>query len=125
MYYVDQTLAALIKPPTARWLIEHEAATIIQNLAPYLHGEIRQLLRPHSNGIIDEQDAAARRYTEEQAEEERTRKTAITLVQERLPTRGTLQNALTDFVELGEEHWPELPEAFRTWLAGEISQQLA
>jgi len=124
MYYVDQTLAALIKPPTARWLIEREAATIIQNLAPYLHGEIRELLRPHSNGIIDEQDAAAQRYREEQAEEERTRKTAITFVQERLPTRGTLQNALTDFVELGEEHWPELSEAFRNWLAGEISQQL-
>lgn len=124
MYYVDQMLAALIKPATARWLIEHEATTIIQNLAPYLQGEVRELLRPHANGIIDEQDAAAGRYREEQAEEERTRKTAIALVQERLPTRGTLQNALTDFVELGEEHWPELPEAFRSWLAGEISQQL-
>jgi len=124
MYYVDQALAALIKPATARWLIEHEAATIIQNLAPYLHGEVRELLRPHSNGIIDEQDAAARRYREEQAEEERTRKTAIALVQERLPTRGTLQDALTDFVELRKEHWPELPQAFRAWLAGEISQQL-
>ena len=124
MYYVDQTLAALIKPPTARWLIEHEATTIIQNLAPYLHGEVRELLRPHSNGTIDEQDAAALRYREEQAEEELTRTTAIALVQERLPTRGTLQDALADFIEMEEEHWPELPPAFRTWLEGEISQQL-
>jgi len=125
IYWVDQTLANLIKPPTAGWLIELEATTMIQNLAPYLYGEVRELLRPHSNGIIDEQDAAARRYRDEQAEAERTRKSSIALVQERLQTRRTLRDALADFVELREEHWPELPQAFRTWLAEEISRQLS
>lgn len=124
MYWVDQTLANLIKPPTAGWLIELEATTMIQNLAPYLYGDVRELLRPHSKGIIDEQDAAARRHRDKQAEAERTRKSSIALVQERLQTRGTLQDALADLVELREEQWPELPQAFRTWLAGEISQQL-
>jgi hypothetical protein len=124
MYYVDQTLAELVKPATARWLIENEATNMIQNLAPYLRGEVRELLRPHSNGIIDEQDAASRRYWEEQAAEERTRKNSIALVQERLQGRTTLQEALTDFVELRQEHWPELAEAYRTWLAAEISMQL-
>jgi hypothetical protein len=124
-FWVDQVLADLMKPPAARWLIEHEATTIIQSLSPYLRGEVRELLRDHSNGIIDEQDVAARQYWEEQSEAELTRKTSIVLVQERLPTRTTLHDALTDFVELREEHWPELPGAFRTWLAGEISRQLA
>jgi hypothetical protein len=45
MCYVDQTLAGLIRPSTALWLIEHEAFTMIENLAPYLHGEVRELLR--------------------------------------------------------------------------------
>ena len=124
MYYVDQTLAGLMRPPTARWLIEHEAFTMIENLAPYLHGEVRELLRPHSNGVIDAQDAAAHRYREEQLETEIARKTSIVLVQERLLTRRTLAEALVDFVELQPEHWPELPGAFRTWLAREISLQL-
>jgi hypothetical protein len=124
MYYVDQTLAGLMRPPTARWLIEHEAFTMIENLAPYLHGEVRELLRPHSNGVIDAQDAAAQRYREEQFESELARKTSIVLVQERLLTRRTLTEALVDFVELQQEHWPELPGAFRTWLAEEISRQL-
>jgi hypothetical protein len=125
MYYVDQTLAGLIRLPTARWLVEHESFTVIENLAPYLHGEVRELLRPHSTGIIDAQDAAAQRYREEQLETERARKTSTVLVQERLFTRKALQEALLDFVELREEHWPELPEAFRAWIAAEISQQLA
>ena len=79
MYYVDQALAELMKPATARWLIENRAADMIQSLAPYLHGEVREILRSHSNGIIDEQDAAARRYREEQAEAERTRKSTYRL----------------------------------------------
>lgn len=48
----------------------------------------------------------------------------MALVQDRLRARATLQDALSDFVELRQEHWPELPEAYRIWLAGEISQQL-
>ena len=124
MYYVDQTLAELIKPAAARWLIENEATNMIENLAPYLRGQVRELLRPHSNGIIDEQDAASRRYWEEEAVDERTRKNSVALIQERLQGRTTLQEALTDFVELREEHWPELPEAYRSWLAVEISRQL-
>lgn len=124
MYYVDQTLAELIKPATARWLIEKEATNMIQNLAPYLYGEVRELLRPHSNGFIDEQDAASRRHWEEQAEAERMRKTSIALLQDRLQARAALQEAISDFIELQQEHWPELPEAYRIWLAREVSQQL-
>ena len=124
MHYVDQILAGLTRTPTARWLIEHDALTLIENLAPYLQGEVRELLRPHSNGAIDAQDAAANRYLEEQRETELARKTSIALVQERLLSRQTLADALVDFFELQREHWPELPAAFRTWLAGEISGQL-
>jgi hypothetical protein len=124
MYYVDQVLAELIKPATARWLIENRAAGTIQSLAPYLDGEVREILRSHSNGIIDHQDAAAQRYREEQAEADRTRKSNIAALRERLLGRTTLAEALSDFVELRQEHWPELPDAYRDWLTREISGQL-
>jgi len=124
MFYVDQALAELMKPATARWLIENRAADTIESLAPYLHGEVREILRCHSNGIIDHQDAAARRYREEQAEAERTRKSNIAALQERLLGRRTLAEAFSDFVELRQEHWPELPDAYRDWLTREISGQL-
>jgi len=123
MFYVDQILAELVKPATARWMIGNASDTI-QQLAPYLHGEVREILRPHSNGIIDQQDAAARQYREEQAEAERTRKGNIAALQDRLLGRRTLAEAFSDFVELRQEHWPELPAAYREWLAREISGQL-
>jgi hypothetical protein len=124
LHSVDQILAGLMRPTTAQWLIEINATALIQQLAPYLHGEVREILRIHSNGIIDEQDSNARRYREEQAEAEKLRKTAIETVQDRLRNRRSLREALADFEELGEEHWPELPETFLNWLSGEISLQL-
>jgi hypothetical protein len=43
---------------------------------------------------------------------------------DRLRGRADFGEALTDFVELRQEHWPELPEAFRGWLAEKISREL-
>src|SRR5262249_6315308 len=44
--------------------------------------------------------------------------------QDRLRGRADFGAALTDFIELRQEHWPELPEAFRALMAREISQRL-
>jgi hypothetical protein len=82
------------------------------------------MLRPHSNGIIDQQDAAARQYREETVAADRNRKGNIADLQNGLRARMDFEEALTDFVELHQEHWPELPEAFRDWLAREISHRL-
>lgn len=124
MYWVDQILADLMRPKTAQWLIERNATAIIQQLAPYLQGEVREILRPHSEGIIDHQDAAARDYREKQAEMERNRKNDIVALQDRLQGRRKFEEALIDFIELRSEHWPEIPDAYRTWLAHEVSQRL-
>lgn len=123
MFYVDQFLADLMTPITAQWMVEN-APGCIEQLAIYVRGEVREILRPHSNGIIDHQDAAAQRYWAEQAEIERQRKDSITALQERLVSRRTLADAFADFVELGSEHWPDLPREYREWLTREISQQL-
>lgn len=123
LLYVNQVLSDLMKPDTARWLIDN-APSMIEQLAPYVYGEVREILRPHANGIIDQQDAAARRYREEQSEIERQKKSSITALQERLISRRTLGDAFADLVELRAEHWPELPQQYRDWLRQEISQQL-
>jgi hypothetical protein len=123
-YWVDRILAGLTRQETARWLIERNAAAIIEQLAPYLQGEVREILRPHSNGIIDHQDAGARRYREEAAAAEQNKESYIAALQDRLRGRANFEEALTDFVELRQEHWPELPELFRDRMAREISPQL-
>lgn len=125
MHYVNRMLADLMRPATAAWLIENREMEIIQQLAPYLQGEVRELLRPHSDGIIDEQDAAALQYRNEEAEAERAKRNGIAIVQDRLLSRRTLNEALSDFSELNSSHWPELPESFRLWLAAEISLRLS
>jgi hypothetical protein len=88
-----------MKPATARWMIENATATI-QDFALYLHGEVREILRPYSNGVIDQQDAAAQHYREDQAQAERARKGNIAALQERVWGRRTLPEAFSDFMEL-------------------------
>lgn len=123
-YWVDQILADLMRPQNARWLIEENATALIQRLAYYVQGEVREILRHYSQGVIDEQDAAARRHREESAEADRNRKSDIAALQDRLRGREKFAEAWIDFVELRPEHWPELPETFRDWMGTEISHRL-
>lgn len=124
LYFVDQILAGLIQPDTARWLIAERATWLIKELAGYLQGEVRDILRDHSDGVIDAQEEAARNYRRGEEERERTRKSKIAELQARLLTRRELNEALGDFAELQKEHWPELPDTYREWLAREVSARL-
>ncbi len=109
---------------SAQWLVDHNAVEIVQALAGYLNGEIRELLRPYSAGVIDAQDQAARAYHANEREHQTAKKTRIEALQNRLITRDSLQNALADFNDLTPDHWPELRHEFRQWLEGEINQRL-
>jgi hypothetical protein len=124
--FVSIRLAAAITTiETAEWLIQIGATILIKSLAGFVSGPVRELLRPHSAGVIDAQDENARRYAGEQEEEERSRRDRVRELQERLLARTKLGEALNDFVELTEERWPELPEAFRKWLSDEINALMA
>ena len=120
-YFSVRFAAAITTVETAQWLIQAGATGPIQSLAGFVRGPVRELLRPHSGGVIDAQDDNARRYAAEHEAEERGRGDRVRQLQERLLTRTRLQDALKDFVELTEERWPELLEGFRNWLSGEIS----
>jgi hypothetical protein len=124
IYYVDEILASLMKPQTAQWLIDIGATRLIQELAPYCRGNIREILRPHSGGVIDVQDAKAKAYRDEESRQEESRTRHIKIVQARLLSRTSLNEALEDLWELKEDYWPELPETYRNWLASEVSKQL-
>jgi hypothetical protein len=94
-------------------------------LAGFVTGPVRELLRPHSAGVIDTQDENARRYAKEQEAEERKRRNRIQKLQDRLLSRTKLADALNDFAAITEERWPELPEAFAKWLSDEINALIA
>jgi hypothetical protein len=123
-FYTFQLLASVTTVETARWLVEAGATEIIKQLAPFVGGQVRELLRPYSDGVIDAQEENARRYAAEQEAAQQRRQSLVEVVQQRLVKRMTLADTLNDLLELQDEHWPELPEAFRAWLADEISASM-
>jgi hypothetical protein len=124
-YYTIRLAASVTTVQTAQWLVESAATEIIKDLAPYVGGQVREVLRPHSGGVIDAQDENARQYAAERATAEQQKRTRIELLQQSLVRRGTLADALNDLLELQEEHWPELPQNFKTWLAAEVTTLMA
>jgi hypothetical protein len=118
-------LASITTIETAEWLIQVGAMEIIRDLAAFVGGPAREALRLHSGGVIDAQDANARRYAAEQEAADRQERSRTQSLQERLLTRTTLRDALSDLQQLREDHWPELPETFKNWLSGEMSALLA
>jgi len=124
LYWVDQILVSLMTRETAQWLVDNGVTELIKELAPYCHGEIRELFRPYSAGVIDAQDANTKAYRAKESSQEESRKKYIKALQEKLLTRNSLNDALKDFWELKEDYWPDLPDAYRDWLAAEISKQL-
>jgi hypothetical protein len=118
-------VAAITTIETAQWLIQVGATGLIQNLAGFVRGPVRELLRPHSAGVIDAQDENARNYAAEQEAEERKAQGRVQKLQDRLVTRTKPYEALNDFVELTEAHWPELSDTFNAWLSNEISALMA
>jgi hypothetical protein len=124
LFYVGRLVVSLITRETAQWLIDERAFGLISELAPYCHGDLREMLRPHTGGLLDAQDATARAYREEEQEREEARIRHIKALEERLFQQTSLQDTLEALWELKEDYWPDLPEAYRDWLASEISKQL-
>ncbi len=124
IFYVDQLLVSLMTRETAQWLIEQEAFDLIRELSPYCYGDIREMFRRYSGGVIDAQDVNARAYRDEEAKREESRARRISTLQENLLQQASLNDALQIFWELKEDYWPELPEAYRGWLASEISKDM-
>jgi len=125
IFYVDQLLVSLMTRETAQWLIDEEAFDLIRELSPYCYGEIRDMFRLYSGGVIDAQDANARAYRDEESKREESRARRISTLQENLLQQASLTDALQILWELKEDYWPELPQAYRSWLASEISKQIS
>jgi hypothetical protein len=121
LYFSMRFAATITTSETAQWLVQAGATGLIQSLAGFVQGDVRELLRPHSGGIIDAQDENARHYAAEQEKEEKDKRDRVRQLQEHLRTRTKLEDALNDFVKLTEDRWPELPQDFQKWLSDEIS----
>jgi gamma-glutamylcyclotransferase (GGCT)/AIG2-like uncharacterized protein YtfP len=123
-FYVDQIIADLMTIETGQWLIENQATELIKQFSPYLHGTIRDLLRPFSDGLIDAQEENARSYAAERTAKEDARNQQLALLQDRIATGREFLKTLNDFHQLPESHWPELTSDHKDWLAGEASRFL-
>ena len=121
-YFTDQLVASLMKPETAQWLIERGATTTIQELSRFSSRSIREILRPHSDGYIDEMEKNTIVYEIERTAEQDARKVQITLLQEQLLAEDDFGQALNIFHQLTESHWPELPTEYKDRIAREVSK---
>lgn len=124
IFSAREAIVSVMTTESAQWLVDHNAVNIIQALAGHLQGEIREMLRPHSVGLIDAQDEMARAYHENERRHQTAERTRIEALQNRLVTHRRLQDAVADFNDLTPDHWPELRDEFRRWLEGEIGQRL-
>jgi hypothetical protein len=124
-FVVREFIVSIMTIASARWLIDNNAMNIIQSLAGHLQGQLREILRPHSNGVIDAQDEAARAYRQADRAHAESEKDRISALQDRLLNRNELDDVLSDLSELTLSHWPEITNSFRQWLTTEISRKLA
>lgn len=121
-YFTDQLVTSLMKPKTAQWLIERGATRTIQDLSRFASGQMREILRPHSDGFIDEMEKNTTAYENERTAEQDARNVQINLLQRKLLAESDFGQALNTFHQLTESHWPELPSDYKDWIAREVSK---
>jgi hypothetical protein len=109
---------------TGQWLIDHRATELIKQFSPFIHGSVRDLLRPHSDGLIDLQEDNARVYAAERTERENDRNQQVALLQEQIATGRDFIKTLNSFYQLPESHWAELTADHKAWLSREVSSFL-
>ena len=123
---MDRLVVSLMTRETAHWLIDEKAIGLIRELAPYCQGDIREMLRPYTGGLLDAQDATARAYREEGNESgkrrgpDTSRRLRSVFSSKRPCTMLCRCSGNLNRRVLG----PDLPEAYRGWLASETSKQL-
>ena len=114
-------IAELITLDTAQWLIDNHATVLIKQFSGFLHGPVRDLLRPFSEGVIDQQEENSKKYAAEQAEKGGNRKQEIAMLKERLSSSRDFSQTLSAFYQLSDSHWAELSTDHKAWLAVEVS----
>jgi hypothetical protein len=123
-FYVDQLLADSMTLETGQWLIEHHATELIKQFSPFIHGPVRDLLRPHSEGLIDLQEENSKKYAAERTENENARNQQLASLQGQIATGRDFVKTINNFYQLPESHWPELSADHKKWLSIEASRFL-
>jgi hypothetical protein len=123
-FVVREFVVSIMTVNSARWLIQNNANNIIQALAGFVQGQVREMLRPHSGGLIDAQDEGARAYHENERVRDQAEKNRIETLKTHLLNERAFDQAISDFAELTQDHWPEISDEYRTWFATEINRRL-
>lgn len=123
-FYADQLLADSMTIETGQWLINHGATELIKQFSPFIHGPVRDLLRPHSEGLIGLQEDNAEAYAAERTEKENARNQQLSSLQEQIATGRDFVKTLNSFYQLPESHWAELTADHKKWLSLEASSFL-
>jgi hypothetical protein len=123
-FFVDEIVASLLNLGAAEWLVEKGATDTIKRFAGYVRGPVRELLKPHSAGLMESQEAWATKHRDEEKERNQSRQREVESLQAAVRQRESLDEVLVAVVRLKEEHFPELDETRKSWMAQQISARL-
>jgi hypothetical protein len=123
-YFTDQLVASLMRPKTAEWLVESGASDLIKRIARFLPLPMRDILREHSDGLIAELEKNTQVYELERVSEQESRKAQNASWRDDLLNAKEFEQSVVAFQRLGQDHWPDLPAEYKTWLGGRVSELL-
>ena len=123
-FFTGDIIGGLMTLRSAEWLVRQHETQMITSLARWVRGDVRTYLAPYSDGLIPQQDAVHDLYQREEEQRRETSKNEIQTLQSSLKGRTILNEALADFNDLTNEHWPPLDANYVAWLTEQVNLRL-
>ncbi len=122
--WIDHHIASLITLPAAQWIAQH-APQYIDDILPWLPlGPARDLLAPQSPEMAQAQEERREQYLREQQERDQQITDTRSQRQNAIQVAPTIGEVIVACERLQKEHWPELSNERRIWLAQQINDTL-
>ena len=117
------TIARLCTAETARWLLEQDPpAQLVIHLASCANEAVREILRPATGGLVDQQDEAGRQFQRQEAGRGAREQASL---EARFRTEKDIGPVLGAFAALTPSQWPTISTDRTAWLAAAVCQKLA
>jgi HEAT repeat protein len=121
---INHLIAGLITPHAAQWIVAN-APTYGEDVALWLpNGPARDVLAPQSPQAIAAQEQARAQYLAAEQQREQAITTTREQHQTTIRTARNIGVIIDACVRLQTEHWPEVSQEQRDWLATNVNQTL-
>jgi len=125
LWYSASTVGAICTPGVAHWFLEQQPSQeLILRLAHNSKDVVRDVLRPATGNLLDEQDAYRQSFRREEAERQAKEKTELEQAQEVMRTERDPLTLLIAFNLHKPSEWPDISARRKEWLAAMVQDEL-